>query len=69
VGRSWVAARAEVFDSGRGQLGGVGALGGGEIGFEWVWIGFVSLIRVVGLGSIGFELGLFFGFPGRGKSS
>ena len=32
-------------------------------------IGFVSSIWVGGLGLIGFELGLFFWFPERGKSS
>jgi len=35
---------------------------------DWIWIGFVLLIRVGGLGLIGFVLGLFFWVPGRPES-
>jgi len=43
----------------------VESLGEAKIGFGWVRIGFVFLVWAVGLGMIGFVLGLFF-WVGRG---
>jgi len=56
------------FDFGCGYLGEVGCLGGAGIGFGWVWIGYVLLVWGVGLGLIGFVLGLFFWGVRRGES-
>jgi len=51
---------AEGSNFGCGELGKAGTLEEEGIGFGWVWIGFVLSIWAVGLGLIGFELGLFF---------